>query len=473
MKKLWEGRFTHSLDQNVEKFLASIFFDHKLLYEDILGSLAHAKTLEKSSLLTEEESSLLQKALLEIYEQANAKNLTFSEKNEDIHMNIEKILEEKIHSLAGKLHTGRSRNDQIALDMHLYLRSKCFVIIEMLMKLMQSFIEIAVKEKDTIIPGYTHLQRAQPILFSHHMLCYFWMFSRDVDRLIDSFSRINKMPLGSGALAGSNFSLDRSFTMEILGFDDIYFNSMDAVSDRDFIVEFHANASIIMMHMSRLSEELILWNSEEFSLVSFSDAYCTGSSIMPQKKNPDIPELIRGKTGRVYGNLLGILTVLKGLPLTYNKDMQEDKEGLFDTVDTLEGSLQALCPLIQSMQVKKPKDLDKGFMCATDLADFLVSKNIPFRKAHEIVGKVVKYCIDNDQDLTSVDLQKFSKEFSKDLSSELSLKNSIQSKKTAGSTSFIEVQKQLESAKNILEEKNQWLKLKKKSVNDKEKALFH
>ena len=305
-------------------------------------------------------------------------------------MNIEKNLIDEIGPVGGKLHTGRSRNDQVATDMHLYLRKRVVGSYGMLQELQASLITQAKDNVDTIVPGYTHLQRAQPILFAHHLMAYVSMFGRDAERLMDSYKRINILPLGAGALAGTTFPIDRHFVAEQLGFDGVYENSLDAVSDRDFIVEFLANASLIMTHLSRLSEELVLWSSTEFSFVELDDAFCTGSSIMPQKKNPDVPELVRGKTGRVYGNLIGLLTVLKSLPLAYNKDMQEDKEGMFDTVATLEGALQLFAPMIATMKVNKGRmreAVNKDFSNATDIADFLVNKGLPFRQAHEVIGK--------------------------------------------------------------------------------------
>ncbi|MEW9032177.1 MAG: argininosuccinate lyase, partial [Planifilum fimeticola] len=351
MKKLWGGRFTKKTDRLVEEFTASIGFDHLLVEEDIRGSMAHARMLGACGILTPAESEKIIEGLRKIRDRVRAGEISFSVEHEDIHMNIEKLLIEEIGPLGGKLHTGRSRNDQVALDMHLYVRARTVEIVELLARLQQVLVAQAERHVDALLPGYTHLQRAQPVRFAHHLLAYVSMFQRDAERLMDSYKRVNTSPLGAGAVAGTTFPIDRWMVAEELGFDRIYDNSMDAVSDRDFLVEFLSAASLIMVHLSRLSEELILWSSEEFGYIELDDAFCTGSSMMPQKKNPDVPELIRGKAGRVFGHLMALLATLKALPLTYNKDMQEDKEGLFDTVNTLTGSLRLMAPMLESMKV--------------------------------------------------------------------------------------------------------------------------
>ena len=351
--------------------------------------MAHARMLGACGILTPEESEKIIGGLARIRDRVRAGEIVFSVEHEDIHMNIEKLLIEEIGPLGGKLHTGRSRNDQVALDMHLYVRARTVEIVELLARLQQVLVDQAERHVDTLLPGYTHLQRAQPVRLAHHLLAYVSMFERDAERLMDSYKRVNTSPLGAGAIAGTTFPIDRRMVAEELGFDRIYDNSMDAVSDRDFLVEFLSAAALIMVHLSRLSEELILWSSEEFGYIELDDAFCTGSSMMPQKKNPDVPELIRGKAGRVFGHLMALLTTLKALPLTYNKDMQEDKEGIFDTVNTLTGSLRLTASMLESMKVNRQRmraNASAGFANATDLADYLVNKGLPFREAHEVVG---------------------------------------------------------------------------------------
>lgn len=414
MSKLWGGRFTKQTDQLVEEYTASISFDKELAEEDIQGSLAHVTMLGKCGILPADDVEKIKDGLLKVRQSILRGDHQFVVADEDIHMSVEKALIEEIGPVGGKLHTGRSRNDQVATDMHLYLRKRVVEFVEQLRKLQEALIGQAKQNLDTIVPGYTHLQRAQPILFAHHLMAYVSMFGRDIERLQDSYKRIDALPLGAGALAGTTFAIDRHFTAEQLNFGRVYENSLDAVSDRDFIVEFLANASLIMTHLSRLSEELILWSSTEFQFVELDDAFCTGSSIMPQKKNPDVPELVRGKTGRVYGNLVGLLTVLKSLPLAYNKDMQEDKEGMFDTVKTLQGALQLFASMIETMKVRKERmrrAVDQDFSNATDIADFLVNKGLPFRQAHEVIGKTVLYCIQQNKFLLDLTLDEF-KQFS-------------------------------------------------------------
>lgn len=410
MKKLWGGRFTKKTDRLVEEFTASIDFDRLLVEEDIRGSMAHARMLGSCGILTPEESEKIIEGLGKIRDRVRAGEVSFSVEHEDIHMNIEKLLIEEIGPLGGKLHTGRSRNDQVALDMHLYVRARTVEIVELLARLQQALVAQAERHVDTLLPGYTHLQRAQPVRLAHHLLAYVSMFERDAERLMDSYKRVNTSPLGAGAIAGTTFPIDRRMVAEELGFDRIYDNSMDAVSDRDFLVEFLSAAALIMVHLSRLSEELILWSSEEFGYIELDDAFCTGSSMMPQKKNPDVPELIRGKAGRVFGHLMALLTTLKALPLTYNKDMQEDKEGIFDTVNTLTGSLRLTASMLESMKVNRQRmraNASAGFANATDLADYLVNKGLPFREAHEVVGRMVLYCIENGKILGECTLEEF------------------------------------------------------------------
>ena len=457
MSKLWGGRFTKETNQLVENFTASIEFDQKLALEDIEGSLAHVEMLGSCGIIPAKDVEQIKKGLTSIREKVLNHEVSFSVEDEDIHMNIERMLIEEIGPVGGKLHTGRSRNDQVATDMHLYLRNQTKEIIELIRFVQEAIISQAKQHVETILPGYTHLQRAQPISFAHHLLAYFWMFERDKERLQDSLKRINWSPLGAGALAGTTFPIDRQFSAKQLGFETVYPNSLDAVSDRDFILEFLSIASILMMHISRLSEELVLWSSQEFQFVELDDSFCTGSSIMPQKKNPDVPELLRGKTGRVYGNLIGLLTTLKGLPLAYNKDLQEDKEGMFDTVETLAGSLQLLAPMIETMTVKKEnmyKAVSQDYSNATDLADYLAGKGIPFREAHEIIGRIVLYAIQHDKfllDLSLGEYRNFSGAFEEDIFEVLQPKNVVAARNSYGGTGFSQVETQLNLAIEKLE----------------------
>ncbi|HJV30611.1 MAG TPA: argininosuccinate lyase [Bacillales bacterium] len=456
MSKLWGGRFTKETNKLVEEFTASITFDQKLAKEDIAGSLAHVQMLGECGIIPVEDANKIKEGLLSIQKMAENNEIEFLVEDEDIHMNIERLLIEKIGPVGGKLHTGRSRNDQVATDMHLYLRTKTKELIELLEDLQSSLLEQAKGNLETLIPGYTHLQRAQPVSFAHHLMAYFWMFERDKERLVDSLKRVNWLPLGSGALAGTTFPINRHRVAEILGFDTVYPNSMDAVSDRDFILEFLSIGAIIMTHISRISEELVIWSSQEFQFVELDDSFCTGSSIMPQKKNPDVPELLRGKTGRAYGNLIGLLTVLKGLPLAYNKDLQEDKEGMFDTVATLEGSLKLLAPMIETMTVKKDvmrKAINHDFSNATDIADYLVRKSLPFREAHEIIGKIVLYAIQQQKyllDLTMEEYKQFSPLFEEDIYNVLSPENVVAVRNSFGGTSPKQVQVQIKLAEDKL-----------------------
>lgn len=461
--KLWGGRFSKPTDKLVEEYNASIHFDQQLVEEDIEGSLAHVEMLETCKIISKEDAALIRSGLQRILERVRNGEVEFTIENEDIHMNIEKLLIEEIGPVGGKLHTARSRNDQSALDMHLYMKKHVKQIISLLTALQDVLLKKANKHLDTIMPGYTHLQQAQPVRFAHHLLAYVSMFERDIDRLIDSYKRINLSPLGAGALAGTTFPIDRRLVAERLGFDDIYDNSMDAVSDRDYLVEFLANSSMIMMHLSRFAEELIIWSSEEYRFVELDDAFCTGSSMMPQKKNPDIPELIRGKTGRVYGNLIGLLTTLKGLPLTYNKDMQEDKEGVFDTVQTLISTLSIMAPMIETMKVNQDRMLEQveqGFANATDLADYLVEKGLPFREAHEVVGKTVLYCLQKNKRLTTCsleELKQFSPKIEEDVFERLSVEQVVEARKSEGGTARAQVEKTLKKKKEKLKKISAWL----------------
>jgi argininosuccinate lyase len=454
--KLWGGRFTKETNKLVEEFTASIPFDQKLAKEDIAGSMAHVQMLGECGIIPQEDAEKIKNGLLTIKKMLDNNQVEFLVEDEDIHMNIERLLTETIGQVGGKLHTGRSRNDQVAVDMHLYLRTKTTEIIKLVEDVQSSLIEQAKANVDTLIPGYTHLQRAQPVSFAHHLMAYFWMLERDKERLMDSLKRINWMPLGAGALAGTTFPINRERVAEILGFETVYPNSMDAVSDRDFILEFLAIGSIIMTHISRLSEELVIWSSQEFQFVELDDSFCTGSSIMPQKKNPDVPELLRGKTGRTYGNLIGLLTVLKGLPLAYNKDLQEDKEGMFDTVETLEGSLKLLAPMIETMTVKKDvmrKAINNDFSNATDIADYLVRKGLPFREAHEIIGKIVLYAIQHQKyllDLSFEEYQQFSPLFEDNIYAVLSPEHVVAVRNSFGGTSPEQVKQQITLAEGKL-----------------------
>ncbi|MDN4620655.1 argininosuccinate lyase [Paenibacillus sp. PsM32] len=463
MSKLWGGRFTKQTNHLVEEYTASINFDKALAEEDIQGSLAHVSMLGKCGIVPAEDVEIIKNGLNKVLDKIRAGEIQFSVSDEDIHMNIEKHLIEEVGAVGGKLHTGRSRNDQVATDMHLYLRKRVVELTGLLHALQESLITQAKSNMDTIIPGYTHLQRAQPILFPHHLMAYVSMFERDIDRLKDSYKRINVLPLGAGALAGTTFPIDRHYVAEQLGFDGVYENSLDAVSDRDFIVEFLAGASLIMTHLSRLCEELVLWSSTEFSFVELDDAFCTGSSIMPQKKNPDVAELVRGKTGRVYGNLIGLLTVLKSLPLAYNKDMQEDKEGMFDTVATLEGALQLFAPMIATMKVntgRMREAVNKDFSNATDIADFLVGKGLPFRQAHEVIGKTVLYCIQEGKyllDLTLEEFQNFSPLFDDSIYAVLQPEAVVNARNVYGGTATVQVAAAIKRAEDKLTHTVTWL----------------
>lgn len=457
MSKLWGGRFTKETNKLVDEFTASISFDYKLAKEDIAGSLAHVQMLGECGIIPQEDADKIKAGLQKIKKMVDNNEIEFLVEDEDIHMNIERLLTETIGSVGGKLHTGRSRNDQVATDMHLYLRTKTTEIIQLIENVQSTFIGQAKDNIETLLPGYTHLQRAQPVSFAHHLMAYFWMLERDKQRLMDSLKRVNWLPLGAGALAGTTFPINRERVAEILGFETVYPNSMDAVSDRDFILEFLSIGAIIMTHISRLSEELVLWSSQEFRFIELDDSFCTGSSIMPQKKNPDVPELLRGKAGRTYGNLMGMLTTIKGLPLAYNKDLQEDKEGMLDTVATLEGSLQILAPMIETMKVKKEvmhTAIHSDFSNATDIADYLARKGLPFREAHEVIGKIVLYAIQHQKyllDLSIEEYKKFSALFEDDIYQVLTPENVVAARNSFGGTAQQQVKEQIKLAESRLQ----------------------
>ncbi|GAB6172054.1 argininosuccinate lyase [Paradesulfitobacterium aromaticivorans] len=436
--KLWGGRFEKTTDALVEDFHSSISFDRRLYKQDIQGSIAHARMLGKIGVLKSEEADTIIKALGEILDDIRAGRIEFEIGAEDIHMNVEKILTERIGAVGKKLHTARSRNDQVALDLRLFLREEIDQSQDLLAALIRTLLKVAEEHLETWMPGYTHLQKAQPLTLSHHLLAYVQMFIRDLGRLKDTRKRLNFSPLGSGALAGTTFPLDREMVAEELGFDGITLNSLDGVSDRDFALEFLGAAAIAMMHLSRLCEELVLWSSGEFQFVIMDDGYSTGSSIMPQKKNPDVAELVRGKTGRVYGDLMALLTVMKGLPLAYNKDMQEDKERVFDAVDTLQKSLLVVEGMLSTMQVRQDimaQGAKGGFTNATDLADYLAKKGVPFREAHEIIGRIVLHCTKRGlglEDLTLAEYRDFSSAFAEDLFAEIKLEQCVRARKVPG-----------------------------------------
>lgn len=459
MEKLWGGRFQGKSEEWIDEFGASISFDQKLAKQDILGSLAHVKMLGHTGILTVEETAAITEGLKTLQAKLQEGNLQFSIENEDIHLNIETLLHQEIGAVAGKLHTARSRNDQVATDMHLFLKDVVQEILEKLHHLRQTFVEKAEEHVETIAPGYTHLQHAQPISFGHHLLAYYQMFTRDYARLTESLKRIDLSPLGSAALAGTTFPIDREFAAKELDFSGVYANSLDAVSDRDFILEFLSNCSLLMMHLSRFCEELVLWCSYEFQYIELTDTFSTGSSIMPQKKNPDMAELIRGKTGRVYGNLFGLLTLMKGLPLAYNKDFQEDKEGMFDTSETVLACLTIMDGMVATMKVNKSRmyaATQKDFSNATELADYLAAKGLPFRQAHEIVGKLVLRCTQKGgylQDIPFEEYQAISPLIEEDIYVTLQPETAVKRRHSLGGTGFDQVRLQLDHAhKELLTE---------------------
>ena len=449
MKKLWGGRFKQSTNALMETFSASISFDKRLYDCDIEGSIAHCKMLARCKIITTAESNKIIKGLKRILRECDEGRFKFSDSLEDIHMNIENRLREIIGPVAGKLHTARSRNDQVCLDIRLYLRKEVDDIVGEINRLSKTLITIAKKNINHLIPGYTHLQRAQPVLLSHHLLAYVEMMLRDKERFLDAYKRINVMPLGSAALAGTNFPIDRKITAKLLGFPEISHNSMDAVADRDFAAEFCSASALTMMHLSRFCEEVVIWNSSEFGFIELSDSFTTGSSIMPQKKNPDAAELIRGKSGRVFGNLVSLLTLMKGLPLAYNKDLQEDKEPLFDTAETVKVCLTIFTDMMKSAKFIPiaQKELEaSGFLTATDLADYLVLKGVPFREAHELTGKTVAFCLEKDKTLTDLSLaqlRKISKRFDEEVFDHIALQNSVTRKNIYGGTAKNQVRTQI------------------------------
>ena len=451
-EKLWGGRFSRSTDKLVEKFNASIDVDKRLYGSDIEGSIAHLKMMAKESIITQDEADTLIAGLGKVKEQIENNEIEFSAGLEDIHMHIEDALGKVAGDVAKKLHTGRSRNDQVALDVRIYLKKETRLIIDLLVGFQKALVKMAQKHLDVIMPGYTHLQRAQPVLFSHHLMAYYEMFKRDIARFEDCFKRIDVMPLGAAALAGTTYPLNREFTKEVLSFSKVSDNSIDSVSDRDFVMEFISHASITMIHFSRLSEELILWSSSEFSFISISDSFTTGSSIMPQKKNPDVAELVRGKTGRVVGNLVCILTLMKSLPLAYNKDMQEDKEPLFDTVDTLKICTDVYTRMFENIEIHKNRMVDackQGFLNATDLADYLVSKGMAFRNAHSIAGQAVAYALNKGKELDDLTLEEY-KELSdlieKDVYEFITIDKMISRRISYGGTGFDNVKQAVKKA---------------------------
>ena len=464
MAKLWGGRFSKNTNELVDAFNASINYDKRLYREDIRGSIAHANMLVKCGVIPEADGKQIVAGLQDILKDIEAGNFEFSVALEDIHMNIEARLTERIGDAGARLHTARSRNDQVALDMHMYMKRQIVEIGELLLDFERELLTVAKKHDKTLMPGYTHLQRAQPITFAHHLLAYFNMLQRDFRRLLGVWEDADIMPLGAGAIAGTTFPIDRFYVAEQLNFEKVYANSMDAVSDRDYILNFLSFASVLMMHMSRLSEELCLWSSTEFGFVELDDAFATGSSMMPQKKNPDISELVRGKTGRVYGELMAMLTTLKGLPLTYNKDLQEDKEGLFDAMDTVKFTLQVYKDMIATMTVNTDRmkwAVSHDFSNATDLADYLVRKGLPFRKAHTVVGQCVAYAIKSNKyllDMTLDEYKQFSELFEPDLMQALDPEHCVNARLSYGGPSYVENDKQMEQGERILQEQEEKLK---------------
>lgn len=455
-KKLWGGRFTKNSSASATEFNASIDFDQKMYKQDIMGSRAHAAMLAKQGIISQEDADAIDSGLVDILDDIEKGNIEFTIENEDIHMNIESILTERIGEPGKRLHTGRSRNDQVALDFRLWTKEAAFSILTDIKRLMNSIYTVAENNQNTVMPGYTHLQRAQPVTLSYHLMAYFEMFKRDYSRFWNCIERMNYLPLGSGALAGVAYDTDRRFLADKLSFAGVCANAMDAVSDRDFALEFLSDASICIMHLSRFCEELILWSSTEFGFVEIDDAYSTGSSIMPQKKNPDMAELIRGKTGKVYGDMITLFTLMKGLPLAYNKDMQEDKPPVFDAAETLSDCLNIFADMLDTIKINSDvmeQAAKKGFMNATDAADYLVSKGVPFRECHAIIGELVLYCIEHNkaiEDLSLDQLRDFSLKFDSDIYERIDLRSCIKAKKSEGSTSFESVKKMLKNAQTYL-----------------------
>jgi len=455
--KPWAGRFNEPTDAFVEAFTASVGFDRRMYKQDIAGSIAHASMLAKVGVLTQEECTLIVDGLKAIELDIDNGQFNWSVALEDVHMNIEARLTDRIGAVGKKLHTGRSRNDQVATDIRLYLRDEIDLIAAELQRLQTALLDLATTHAETILPGFTHLQTAQPITFGHHLLAWFEMLQRDRERLTDCRKRVNVMPLGAAALAGTTYPIDRNETARLLGFAGIAENSLDAVSDRDFAIEFTSLAALMLMHMSRFSEELILWSASQFGFIELGEGFCTGSSIMPQKKNPDVPELIRGKSGRIFGHLMGLLTLMKGQPLAYNKDNQEDKEPLFDTIDNLKGCLRVFADMVPNIQVNKARmyqAAQQGFATATDLADYLVRKGVAFRDAHEIVGQAVRYGIEKQKDLSEMsldELQQFSQVIDADVFNVLTLEGSVAARNHLGGTAPQQVTAAIERARQRLQ----------------------
>ena len=453
---MWGGRFEEAVDAFVQAFTASVTFDQRMYAQDIAGSIAHATMLAKVGVLTDDERDLIISGLNRVKAKIEAGNFNWSIAREDVHMNIESELTDAIGYVGKKLHTGRSRNDQVATDIRLYLRDAIDVITAEIRRLQKGLVSVAEREADSIMPGFTHLQTAQPITFGHHMLAWTEMLERDHERLLDCRKRTNSLPLGAAALAGTTYPIDREYTASLLGFERVCQNSLDAVSDRDFAIEFTSAASILMMHLSRFSEELILWTSAQFHFIHLPDRFCTGSSIMPQKKNPDVPELVRGKSGRVFGHLMALLTLMKGQPLAYNKDNQEDKEPLFDTIDTLLGSLRAFADMMPAVQVRKEITREaarRGFATATDLADYLVKQGTPFRDAHEMVGKAVAYGVATSKDLAEMTLEEirqFAPNANQDVFDVLTLEGSVAARDHLGGTAPNQVRTQVKRWQALL-----------------------
>jgi argininosuccinate lyase len=456
VEKPWGGRFAEPTDAFVEAFTASVNFDKRLYAHDIAGSIAHATMLAKVGVLTTDERDAIVAGLTAIKAEIETGQFAWSVAREDVHMNIEAALIERIGDVGKKLHTGRSRNDQVATDIRLYLRDELQACVSELVRLQTALVDLAEQEADTIMPGFTHLQTAQPVTFGHHLLAWFENLKRDHGRLLDCAKRLNVMPLGAAALAGTSYPIDREYTAQLLGFAAATENSLDSVSDRDFAIEFVAAAALIMTHLSRFSEEIILWASAQFDFIELGDSFCTGSSIMPQKKNPDVPELIRGKSGRVAGNLMGLLMLMKGQPLAYNKDNQEDKEPLFDTVDNLRASLRVFADMIPAMTPKRDNMREaarRGFSTATDLADYLVRQGVPFRDAHEVVGKAVRLGVDSGRDLAEMslpELQGFSDRIGQDVFEVLTLEGSVAARNHLGGTAPVQVRAAVTRARQWL-----------------------
>lgn len=461
MAQLWGGRFTKNTEQKVYDFNASVNFDKRLFYQDIEGSIAHVVMLEKQHVLTAEEKDLIVKGLVSIRKDVETGKLTITSEYEDVHSFVEATLISRIGDAGKKMHTGRSRNDQVALDMRMYVREEVLNTDELLYRLLNTIYNIMKDNTETYMPGFTHLQKAQPVTLSHHLGAYFEMFKRDRSRMADIYTRMNYCPLGAGALAGTTYPLDRNYTASLLGFESATLNSMDSVSDRDYVIEFLSALSTIMMHLSRFSEEIILWNSNEYRFIEIDDAYSTGSSIMPQKKNPDIAELVRGKTGRVYGALMSILTTMKGIPLAYNKDMQEDKEVTFDAIDTVKNCLDLFDGMLKTIKFRKDvmeASARNGFTNATDAADYLVVKGMPFRDAHGVIGRMVLYCIDKDcamDDLSMDELKSFSELFDEGYYDAIAMKTCVEKRNTIGAPGPSAMKKVLEIYDSYLKERKE------------------